>query len=132
VSYLPPDAFSYALTRHEDQRGAFAEMLRTPDAGQFSFFTAPGGTTRGGHYHHTKTEKFLVVQGRARFRFRHLLTGERVDLEVEARESRVVETVPGWAHDVTNIGEGEMVVMLWANEVFDPSRPDTVATGLDP
>ncbi len=131
VSYLPPGAFAYPLKRHEDPRGAFAEMLRTPDAGQFSFFTAGPGITRGGHYHHTKTEKFLVLRGRARFRFRHLLSGERQELEVTGEESRVVESVPGWAHDVTNIGEGELIVMLWANEAFDPQRPDTVSASLD-
>ncbi len=127
VSYLPPSAFSYPLTRHEDARGVFAEMLRTRDSGQFSFFTAHPGITRGGHYHHTKTEKFLVVKGTARFGFRHLLTGERRDVTVQGRESRVVETVPGWVHDITNIGEDEMIVLLWANEAFDPQAPDTIA-----
>jgi UDP-2-acetamido-2,6-beta-L-arabino-hexul-4-ose reductase len=83
--------------------------------------------TRGGHYHHTKNEKFLVVTGRARFGFRHVVTGEEHELVVSGGEARVVETVPGWAHDVTNVGEGEMVVLLWANEIFDPARPDTIA-----
>lgn len=130
VSYLPPAEFDYALTRHEDPRGMFAEMLRTPDAGQFSVFTAHPGVTRGGHYHHTKTEKFLVVRGTARFGFRHIITGERHEVVVRGEESRVVDTVPGWVHDVTNVGEGEMIVMLWANEAFDPQRPDTIAAGV--
>ena len=125
VSYLPPDAFAYSLTRHTDSRGVFAEVLKTCDSGQFSFFTAPPGITRGGHYHHTKSEKFLVVKGRARFGFRHIVTGEVHEIIVSGDESRVVETVPGWAHDVTNIGDDEMVVMLWANEIFDPQKPDT-------
>jgi UDP-2-acetamido-2,6-beta-L-arabino-hexul-4-ose reductase len=102
-------------------------MMRTPDAGQFSFFTARPGVTRGGHYHHTKTERFLVLQGQARFGFRHIMTNERHELLVSGQESRVVETVPGWAHDVTNVGHDEMIVMLWANENFDPDKPDTVA-----
>jgi UDP-2-acetamido-2,6-beta-L-arabino-hexul-4-ose reductase len=127
VSYLPVDAFSYALTRHEDPRGVFAEMLRTADSGQFSFFTAHPGITRGGHYHHTKTEKFLVVKGTARFGFRHIVTGERCDLTVHGAEARIVETVPGWVHDITNIGDDEMFVLLWANEAFDPQAPDTIA-----
>ena len=126
VSYLPPGSFSYALTRHADPRGVFAEMLKTPDSGQFSFFTAPPGITRGGHYHHTKSEKFLVVKGRARFGFRHIVTGESHEIVVSGDESRVVETVPGWAHDVTNIGGEDMVVMLWASEIFDPQKPDTI------
>ena len=127
VSYLPPDAFSYPLVTHEDQRGVFAEMLRTPDAGQVSFFTAHPGVTRGGHYHHTKTEKFLVVRGSARFGFRHILTGERRDIVVRGDEARIVETVPGWVHDITNIGADDMYVLLWANEAFDPIAPDTIA-----
>lgn len=127
VSALPANRFDYPLRRHEDSRGVFAEMLRTSDCGQVSFFTAHPGVTRGGHYHHTKTEKFLVVQGTARFGFRHALTGERHDIVVEGHESRVVETVPGWVHDITNVGTDEMIVLLWANELFDPQRPDTVA-----
>lgn len=127
VSFLPTESFAYSLVRHGDPRGVFAEMMRTPDAGQFSFFTAGPGVTRGGHYHHTKTERFLVLQGQARFGFRQIITDERHELIVSASESRIVETVPGWAHNVTNIGHDEMIVMLWANENFDPARPDTVA-----
>lgn len=127
VSYLPPAAFAYDLVRHEDPRGVFSELLRTTDSGQISYFSAHPGITRGGHYHHAKTEKFLVVHGRARFCFRHVVTGEQHSIDVDGAGPRVVETVPGWAHDITNIGDTEMIVLLWANEVFDPSRPDTVA-----
>lgn len=126
VSALPVERFAYALRRHEDPRGVFAEMLRTTDSGQFSFFSAHPGVTRGGHYHHTKTEKFLVVQGLARFGFRHVVTSEQHEIVVDGRESRVVETVPGWVHDITNIGTEELIVLLWANEVFDPLKPDTI------
>ena len=81
-------------------------MLKTPDCGQFSYFTAHPGITRGDHYHHTKTEKFLVISGTARFRFRHIETGEIVrDRGHGGEESRIVETVPGWAHNITNIGD---------------------------
>jgi UDP-2-acetamido-2,6-beta-L-arabino-hexul-4-ose reductase len=127
LSFLPPSEFDYALKRHTDPRGVFVEMLKTPDCGQFSFFTAPPGVTRGEHYHHTKTEKFLVVQGTARFGFRHIVSNETHEIVVEDRMSRVVETVPGWAHNITNVGGSEMVVMLWANEIFDPAKPDTIA-----
>lgn len=127
VSYLPTESFSYTVVQHGDPRGVFVEMLKTPDAGQFSFFTAHPGVTRGGHYHHTKTEKFLVIKGRARFKFRQMNTGELHELVTTGERSEVVETVPGWTHDITNIGEEEMVVMLWANEIFDRNRPDTYA-----
>lgn len=125
VSYLPAESFSYVVPQHADQRGVFVEMLKTPDCGQFSYFTAHPGITRGGHYHHTKTEKFLVIKGHARFKFRHMQTGEMHELVTRGDKAEIVETVPGWTHDITNIGSDEMVVMLWANEVFDRERPDT-------
>ena len=125
VSYLPPELFAYTVPQYCDPRGVFAEMLKTPDCGQFSYFTAHPGITRGGHYHHSKTEKFLVIRGQARFKFRHMQTGETHELLTSGTKAEVVETVPGWTHDITNIGNDEMVVMLWANEVFDRARPDT-------
>ncbi len=125
VSYLPQDAFAYDVPKHGDARGMFVEMLKTPDAGQFSYFTAHPGVTRGGHYHHTKTEKFLVIQGRARFKFRHISSAETFELFTSGAEPRIVDTVPGWSHDITNVGDDALVVMLWANEVFDRARPDT-------
>ncbi|MFN3320612.1 MAG: UDP-2-acetamido-2,6-beta-L-arabino-hexul-4-ose reductase [Allorhizobium sp.] len=127
VSYLPPVEFAYAIPVHADQRGVFVEMLKTSDCGQVSYFTAHPGVTRGGHYHHSKTEKFLVIKGRAQFKFRHVHTGEVYELVTSGEKSEVVETVPGWAHDITNVGDDEMIVLLWANEVFDRQRPDTFA-----
>ncbi|PWW06861.1 MULTISPECIES: UDP-2-acetamido-2,6-beta-L-arabino-hexul-4-ose reductase [Pseudidiomarina] len=127
VSYLPTDAFTYTVPKYVDERGVFVEMLKTPDAGQFSYFTAHPGITRGGHYHHTKTEKFLVIKGKACFKFRHMVTGEFYELFTEGESPEIVETVPGWSHDITNVGDDEMVVMLWANEIFDRENPDTYA-----
>lgn len=126
LTFLCPEQFSYSVPVHADSRGRFVEMLKTKDAGQFSFFTAHPGITRGGHYHHTKNEKFLVIQGKARFCFRHVVTGESYELYADGDKSEVVETVPGWAHDITNVGSNEMIVMLWANEIFDREHPDTI------
>jgi len=130
ISYLPVESFAYTVPQHADPRGVFVEMLKTPDSGQFSYFTAYPGITRGGHYHHSKTEKFLVIKGHARFGFQHMLTNEVHHLETQGAMPQVVETVPGWTHDITNIGSDEMVVMLWANEIFDPAHPDTFACPL--
>jgi UDP-2-acetamido-2,6-beta-L-arabino-hexul-4-ose reductase len=127
VSYLPVEYFAYTVPQYADPRGVFVEMLKTPDTGQFSYFTAHPGITRGGHYHHSKTEKFLVIKGVARFKFRHMQTGQTHELVTRGEKAEIVETVPGWTHDITNIGMEEMVVMLWANEVFDRARPDTFA-----
>ena len=130
LSFLKPEQFDYSVPKYGDQRGVFVEMLKTPDAGQFSYFTAHPGITRGGHYHHSKTEKFLVIKGKALFKFKHVVTGEFYELKTTGEEPRIVETVPGWTHDITNIGDEEMVVMLWANEIFDREKPDTYAMPL--
>ena len=127
LSYLPAQDFTYKVAQHGDSRGVFVEMLKTPDAGQFSYFTAHPGITRGGHYHHSKTEKFLVIKGNACFRFRHIVSGEFYELFTSGEQAEIVETVPGWTHDVTNIGNDELIVMLWANEIFDREHPDTYA-----
>jgi len=126
LSYLRPEQFAYVVPAYEDSRGRFVEMLKTKDSGQFSFFTANPGITRGGHYHHTKSEKFLVLQGLARFGFRNILTNETFELSVDGLNPKIVETIPGWTHDITNIGENELIVMLWASEAFDGARPDTI------
>jgi len=127
VSHIPPERFMYQVPSHEDPRGIFVEMLKTRDSGQFSFFTAHPGVTRGGHYHHSKTEKFLVVKGQALFFFRNLITGQSVEIQTSGDLPSIVDTIPGWVHDITNVGEDEMMVVLWANETFDRARPDTVA-----
>ncbi len=126
VAALPISKASYPLDAKADVRGSFVEVLKTAGSGQISYFTASPGATRGGHYHHTKVEKFVVAHGAARFRFRHILSGEQFELTGSADEPKVIETIPGWAHDVTNVGDSELVVISWANEIFDPARPDTV------
>ncbi|EMY76368.1 NAD dependent epimerase/dehydratase family protein [Leptospira weilii serovar Ranarum str. ICFT] len=131
TSYLDTDSFSYSVPQYEDQRGVFVEMLKTKDAGQFSFFTAHPGITRGEHYHHSKIEKFLVLTGTAKFRFRHILTNEYFEIITRSESPQIVESIPGWTHDITNIGQSEMIVMLWASEIFDRSRPDTYSCKID-
>ena len=127
ISYLPKKKFSYTLPVNKDYRGSFVEILKTPNYGQFSFFTAKPGITRGSHYHHTKTEKFLVVKGKARFKFFHMDEEIKYELTVNNDKPEIVETIPGWSHSITNIGEEELIVLLWANEIFDPNKPDTYA-----
>jgi UDP-2-acetamido-2,6-beta-L-arabino-hexul-4-ose reductase len=131
VSYTPKENFSYDLPVYTDSRGVFVEVLKTFDSGQFSYLTAPPGITRGGHYHHTKTEKFLVIKGEGLFRFRNLLSNELVELRTTGTTPQVVDTIPGWVHDITNVGEEEMVVLLWANENFDRENPDTVISRVE-
>ena len=126
LSYLSPCEFSYTIPSYDDERGKFVEILKTNDSGQFSFFTAGPGVTRGNHYHHTKLEKFLVIKGKARFIFKHIVSGAMYEITTSSKVLKIVETVPGWAHNITNIGKEEMIVILWANEIFNPDKPDTI------
>jgi UDP-2-acetamido-2,6-beta-L-arabino-hexul-4-ose reductase len=126
VSYLLPDKFSYPVPAYNDERGIFSEILKTQKNGQFSFFSAYPGVTRGGHYHHSKTEKFMVVKGTACFRFRNVVTNENYEITTNSNNPTIVDTIPGWTHNITNIGNEDLIVMLWANEIFDRNNPDTI------
>jgi UDP-2-acetamido-2,6-beta-L-arabino-hexul-4-ose reductase len=125
ISFLEPLSFSYPIRSHVDERGSFVEFIKTPQSGQISFLTAKPGATRGSHYHHTKVEKFIVTHGKARFRYRNLKDGTLHQVDVTAAAPTVVESVPGWIHDITNTGDTDLSVLIWANELFDPSRSDT-------
>jgi UDP-2-acetamido-2,6-beta-L-arabino-hexul-4-ose reductase len=127
LSYLSPKDFVYSLPENNDERGRFVEVLKTKDSGQFSFFTAHKNVTRGEHYHHTKTEKFLVVKGSARFKFRNISTNKIIEVYTSFNIPQIVQSIPGWAHDIKNVGDDEMIVFLWANEVFNQNLPDTIA-----
>lgn len=128
ISYLPNQRFKYEVPQYGDERGQFVEFLKTTDSGQFSFFTVNPNFTRGGHYHHTKSEKFLVIKGQALFRFRHVVTDEVVEIHTSDSKTEVVDTIPGWSHDIKNIGDCELIVMLWANENFNREKPDTITS----
>ncbi len=131
LSYLPTDRFSYELKGHQDERGTFYEILKTLDSGQFSLSTTAPGITRGNHYHHTKNEKFLVVKGAALIEFRHIVTNERVSYKVSDKKMQIVEMIPGYTHNITNIGDEEMILFLWANERFEKENPDTYYLEVD-
>ena len=125
LSYLPKEDFSYANKVNEDDRGIFSEIIKTKNSGQVSFFTAKPNITRGIHYHHTKTEKFTVIKGKARLKFKNILTGETHKINVSSEKIVTIDTIPGWTHDITNTGKEELIVLLWANEIFDEKAPDT-------
>jgi UDP-2-acetamido-2,6-beta-L-arabino-hexul-4-ose reductase len=128
LSYLNIENCSYNLKLNKDNRGVFVEMLKTQDSGQVSYFTANPGVKRGIHYHHTKSEKFLIVKGNALFKFINILTNERFEIGTSSSNPQIVESIPGWSHSVTNIGSDELIVIIWANEIFDSKNPDTIST----
>ena len=125
LSYLEPADFAYGLELKTDNRGGLAEFLKSPSFGQVFVSHTKPGITRGNHYHHTKTEKFFVVQGRAVIRFRHILGDEVIEHHVSGRDYKVVDIPPGYTHSIENVGDEELVTLFWADEVFDPERPDT-------
>jgi len=126
LSFQTTEQFNYPLTVNSDDRGDFSEIIKNKDAGQISMFTIKPTFTRGEHYHHTKNEKFIILSGKVRFRFKHILTNELYELNVEENSLEIIETVPGWSHDITNIGSIEVKVLLWSNEVFNKDKPDTI------
>ena len=125
LSYLPEDQFSYPLKMNVDQRGSFTEIIRTLDRGQFSVNISKPGITKGNHWHHTKNEKFLVVSGKGLIRFRKIDEEEIIEYPVSGEKLEVVDIPTGYTHNLTNVGEVNLVTFMWANEAFDPEKPDT-------
>ncbi|MEN2996812.1 MAG: capsular polysaccharide biosynthesis protein CapF [Acetomicrobium sp.] len=125
LSYLPEDEFSYELTMHKDSRGSFTEFIKTQERGQVSINVSKPGIIKGNHWHHTKNEKFLVVSGRGIIRFRNVNSNEIVEYHVSGDKLEVVDIPPGYTHNIENVGDTDMVTIMWANEPFDPERPDT-------
>ena len=125
VSFYGSSSVKQPLIAHRDSRGTFVEIWKTEQQGQFSYFTALPGVTRGEHYHNSKTEKFLVVAGRCCFKFRNLKTNEYFEIHASEENPILIDTIPGWVHSVQNMGQSVLVVLVWVNEVFDQRDPDT-------
>lgn len=126
LTYLPTDKFCYDLKMNCDDRGSFTELLRTPDRGQVSVNVSKPGITKGNHWHHTKHEKFIVVKGEGLIQLRKLGTEEIVEFRVSGEKLQVVEMIPGYTHNIINCSDTEdLVTVMWANEAFDPTKPDT-------
>jgi UDP-2-acetamido-2,6-beta-L-arabino-hexul-4-ose reductase len=125
LSYLEGEDFAYPLQIRSDERGSLAEMMKSKAFGQIFVSRTKSGITRGNHYHHTKTEKFMVVEGDAVIRFRQVNGAEVIEHRVSGKEFRVVDIPPGYTHHITNVGEGELVTLFWASEIFNPEKADT-------
>jgi len=125
LSFLPEDQFSYDLKMNCDHRGSFTELMRTPERGQVSINVSKPGITKGNHWHHTKNEKFLVVSGEGLIRFRKIDSNEIIEYRVSGERLQVVDIPSGYTHSIVNVGESDLVTVMWANECFDPKKPDT-------
>lgn len=131
LSYLDTNNFAYELTMHHDARGSFTELIKSLQEGQISVNISKPGITKGNHYHHTKNEKFIVVSGQASIKFRKVGTSNVIEYRVDGDHMRVVDIPPGYTHNITNIGEHDLVTIMWASEFFDPQRPDTYPMEVD-
>jgi UDP-2-acetamido-2,6-beta-L-arabino-hexul-4-ose reductase len=126
LAYLPPDGLGYQLDIKTDNRGSLAEFVKSKTFGQMFVSRTLPGVVRGNHYHHTKVEKFLVLEGSAIIRFRHVTTNHLLEYRINGREYRVVDIPPGYTHSIENIGDGELITLFWASEPFDINLPDTI------
>ncbi len=125
LSYREPQDYEYGLDIKSDPRGSLAEFVKSPAFGQIFVSHTKPGITRGNHYHHTKTEKFMVVQGEAVIRMRQIEGQQVVEFPVKGLDYRVVDIPPGYTHSIENVGGTEMVTLFWSSEVFNPDKPDT-------
>jgi UDP-2-acetamido-2,6-beta-L-arabino-hexul-4-ose reductase len=125
LSYLPENQFSYPLKMNVDERGSFTEFLKSSDRGQVSVNISKPGIIKGNHWHHTKNEKFLVVSGNGVIRFRKIDEEKVYEYYVSGDKLEVVDIPVGYTHNIENLGDTDMVTIMWANEPFDPDKPDT-------
>ncbi len=125
LSFLPTDSFSYCLNSHEDARGSFTEFLHTENNGQISVNISKPHIVKGQHWHNTKNEKFLVVSGKGVIRFREIGSTEVVEYFVSGEKLEVVDIPCGYTHNIENLGDSDMVTIMWCNEIFNPNKPDT-------
>ncbi len=125
LSYLPEDKFNYDLKMNKDNRGSFTEFIKTPDRGQLSVNISKPGITKGNHWHNTKNEKFLVVSGNGVIRFRKIGSDKIIEYYVSGDKLEVVDIPPGYTHNIENLGDTDMVTIMWTNECYDPDKSDT-------
>ena len=125
LSYLGVDDFAYSLTQRTDDRGALAELLKSPQSGQIFISRTKPGITRGNHFHDSKIEKFCVLEGEAAVRFRHIVTNDMASYQVKGTDFRVIDIPPGYTHSIENTGSTDLITLFWADEIFNPGMPDT-------
>jgi len=126
LSYLNNNDFGYNLTMRHDNRGWLAEFIKSDQFGQIFISRTKSGITRGNHWHHTKVEKFLVIEGNAVIRFRHVMENkETLEYVVSGENLQVIDIPPGYTHSIENVGKTDVITLFWANEIFDAGKPDT-------
>lgn len=125
ISYVPLQDLVTTAKMNIDDRGSFTELVKTNECGQFSISVSKPGIIRGNHYHHTKIEKFIVIQGTAKIRFTNILDNSSYEFLVDDKNIKIITIPVGYTHNIENIGNNEMILFMWCNELFNPEAPDT-------
>lgn len=125
ISYLPIEKTYISAVKNVDDRGSFTELVRTKDCGQFSISVSKPGIVRGNHYHHTKIERFMVIKGKAKIGFSSVINDDSYSIEVDDNDIKIITIPVGYTHNIENIGDDEMILAMWCNELFDKEKPDT-------
>ncbi|ADQ41734.1 NAD-dependent epimerase/dehydratase [Caldicellulosiruptor acetigenus I77R1B] len=125
MSYVPREKLEHKLEKKEDERGWLSEVIKSNNFGQIFISKTKPGVARGNHWHHTKVEKFLVIEGEALIKLRQINGNEVIEFKVTGDEPKIIDIPVGYTHSITNIGDRELITLFWANEIFDPANPDT-------
>ncbi len=126
ISYIPISQYKYIVTSKNDKRGSFYEFIKSSKNGQISILKVKPNQTRGNHYHMTKVEKFFILSGKGEFIFENLITKIQKKIKVNYLQKTIVETIPGWVHNIKNTGKKDLIFILWSNEIYNKNNPDTV------
>jgi UDP-2-acetamido-2,6-beta-L-arabino-hexul-4-ose reductase len=124
-SFLPISKFKYKIKSYSDSRGSFTEFIKNEQLGQFSYFSVLPQKIRGNHFHHTKIEKFIVITGKAKFNFINVINKDAFSILVNSNENLVINSIPGWAHNIENPGKDVAIILVWCNELLNKNYPDT-------
>lgn len=125
LSFANKKNFSYKIKKFSDERGFFSEFIKSNSFGQISFFSILPNKTRGNHYHHSKIEKFIVINGKVRFNFVNIINKKKFSILSDENKNIVINTFPGWAHNIINISSKPAKILVWSNEIFERNNPDT-------
>ena len=125
ISYIPKKYFVKRIKKNTDPRGSFVEFLKTKKSGQFSFFTINTGKHRGGHFHNTKNEKFILLEGKIKLVLKNMFDDKKIEKKINSNNLYSITTVPGWKHTFINIGSRKAIMLVWANEMLNLKKMDT-------
>ena len=127
ISFIPQKNFMFKINSHMDNRGNFVEFVKSENLGQVSCFTINKKKNRGGHYHHSKVEQFMIIKGFAKIKYLNLYNKKIIIKNVNEKNLKIFRSMPGYVHTIFNVGTSKIIGIVWANEKFDLKKPDTIS-----